>query len=230
MKRAIVALVSLLTFAAIGTGVATAGNVACVEEGGVLVITGTADADKVVVRLNPADATEGEVLQEVNGELVLICNFDPATVTLIDASMGDGNDFIDIVEPALPDTPGLDTDAILRGENGADEMSGGGGDDVLQGGPGNDTLSGGGGDDVIDDGPGESVLRGGAGKDEMRGGAGPDVLVGGAGKDVLKGNRGNDRLRARDGAPDTVFGGRGRDDRATVDRADTVRGVEKVRR
>jgi Ca2+-binding RTX toxin-like protein len=52
------------------------------------------------------------------------------------------------------------------------------------------------------------VLRGGALDDELFGGAGPDVFL------------------ARDGAPDLVHGGAGRD-RARADRADGLRAVER---
>ncbi len=61
------------------------------------------------------------------------------------------------------------------------------------------------------------------------GGRGDDTLEGGGGRDVLNGGRGPDDLHARDTAADSVLGGPGRDE-ATVDRRDTVSGVETVHR
>ena len=81
------------------------------------------------------------------------------------------------------------------------------GPDVLQGGPGDDVICGLDGPDRIGGGPGNDVLIGGAGDDVISGGPGADRLDGGAGDDTL---------RARDGAPDRVVGGAGRD-RARVD-------------
>ena len=77
--------------------------------------------------------------------------------------------------------------------------------------------------------PGSDVLRGTAGEDLIDGQGGNDVLRGGGGRDVLFGGAGNDRLFARDGKPDRVQGGPGRD-RAWVDRRDAVTGVERVYR
>jgi hypothetical protein len=77
--------------------------------------------------------------------------------------------------------------------------------------------------------PGNDVLRGTAGEDLMDGRGGNDVLRGGRGRDVLFGGAGNDRLFARDGKPDRVNGGPGRD-RAWVDRRDAVTGVERLYR
>ncbi len=72
-------------------------------------------------------------------------------------------------------------------------------------------------------------LLGHAGDDRAVGARGVDCLVGGRGNDVLRGGRGSDRIRARDGERDKVRCGRGRD-RAAVDRSDSVRGCERVRR
>jgi hypothetical protein len=77
--------------------------------------------------------------------------------------------------------------------------------------------------------PGNDVLRGTPGEDLIDGRGGNDVIRGGGGRDVLFGGVGNDRLFARDGKPDRVDGGPGRD-RAWVDRRDAVSGVERVHR
>src|SRR3954454_8478321 len=98
--------------------------------------------------------------------------------------------------------------------------------DVLR--DGNDTLSGGGGNDSLYGAGGKDSLRGGRGSDKLFGGAGDDTLKGEAGSDRLDGGAGNDSINARDRRKDTVNCGSGRRDTATVDRADKVRGCEKV--
>ncbi len=55
----------------------------------------------------------------------------------------------------------------LSGADGNDELSGRGGDDVLEGGAGADRLLGGGGDDVLEGGVGADRLLGGAGLDTV---------------------------------------------------------------
>jgi hypothetical protein len=72
-------------------------------------------------------------------------------------------------------------------------------------------------------------IAAGDGDDVVRAFAGDDCLDGGSGRDVLAAGPGNDRIRARDGARDTVDCGGGRDV-AIVDRSDTVKGCEAVRR
>lgn len=79
---------------------------------------------------------------------------------------------------------GSNRNDVLNGTSGADQMRGKNGNDILNGNGGDDTISGDAGNDVI------------------RGGPGVDVLLGGAG---------NDRIYARDGEPDTIACGKGRD-------------------
>jgi Ca2+-binding RTX toxin-like protein len=62
----------------------------------------------------------------------------------------------------------------------------------------------------------------------LRGGPGRDTLVGRAGADRLDGDSGRDRLFSRDRRRDWLDGGPGRD-RATADRIDRRRSVERVR-
>lgn len=73
-------------------------------------------------------------------------------------------------QDALTVDAALTLPAILRGGNGKDVLTGGGGADILQGGNGNDVLNGGAGRDL---------LIGGRGSDVLRGGDGDDLLVGG---------------------------------------------------
>jgi len=72
-------------------------------------------------------------------------------------------------------------------------------------------------------------VKGGNGKDKLSGGSGKDKLIGGKGKDRMNGGAGNDRLLARDHKRDVVNCGKGKHDRAVVDRVDKVRGCEKVK-
>lgn len=101
--------------------------------------------------------------------------------------------------------------AQRRGTPGPDRLVGGQRADVLLGLAGNDRLDGRAGNDLLEGGPGN------------------DVIVGGRGRDRLRGGDGSDSLHSRDGERDSVDCGRGRD-RAFVDRHDTVRGCESVRR
>jgi hypothetical protein len=122
-------------------------------------------------------------------------------------------------------TPGPD---ILNGTPGPDVICGRGGNDILRGFGGNDRLYGGSGSDRLYGRGGSDVLAGGSGRDTLRGGSGPDRLGGGRSRDVLLAGPGNDTLRARDGRPDRVAGGTGRD-RARIDRLlDRVTGVEEL--
>jgi Ca2+-binding RTX toxin-like protein len=126
---------------------------------------------------------------------------------------------------------------VLRGGAGNDQLSdsgganllvGGSGDDLLDGGVGADRLEGGSGVDRIQGGRGRDTLRGGAGLDLLRGGSGADALSGGGGIDRLFGGAGADRISARDGLPERVACGSGRDT-ARVDANDRVRACENLR-
>lgn len=94
---------------------------------------------------------------------------------------------------------------------------------------GDDTFVGTSAPDRASGAKGQDRLRGRDGADCLAGQGGRDIVVGGRGADRLKGGAGNDRLRARDGIRDLVACGRGRDDRAVVDRIDRVRRCERVR-
>jgi outer membrane protein assembly factor BamB len=72
-------------------------------------------------------------------------------------------------------------------------------------------------------------LAGGGGPDCLSGGRGDDRLDPGTGFDVVDGGPGSDRVLARDGEPDVVRCGGGKD-RAAVDTGDLAKGCEKVRR
>jgi hypothetical protein len=127
----------------------------------------------------------------------------------------------------------------LAGGDGNDIMAGGGDNDVSTGGAGADRLNGDTGSDRMAGSRGADRLNGGRGRDRMSGGAGNDRLSGGSGNDRMAGNRGrnrlfggagNDRINSVNGRRETVNCGRGRRDRARVDRRDRTRGCEQVTR
>ena len=96
--------------------------------------------------------------------------------------------------------------------------------------PGADRLSGRGDDDCLIGGTGRDRLTGGTGWDRLTGGRGNDVLTGNGGRNRYDAGSGNDVVRAANGRAELVSCGTGRRDRASVDRADRVRGCELVRR
>jgi hypothetical protein len=140
---------------------------------------------------------------------------------------GSGNDFLfghndpecTVASETDPAKCTFDGDYISGGR-GKDEILGGEGPDHLDGGRGADTLTG--------DDPRKSHDRDDS--DIVDGGPGDDRLKGGPARDRLYGGRGNDRISARDGQRDRVDCGKGRKDRAKVDRRDTVKRCETVLR
>lgn len=186
----------------------------------------------------------GDCANDLNGT--------PAGETLNGTPLGDnifgfgGNDVLN----------GLAGNDCLIGGPGNDRLNGGTGNDALEGSRGNDTASGGSGRDRIVGESGRDRLSGGSGRDALNGGSSPDRLSGGASHDRLSGGSGNDRLTGSTGN-DRLTGGSGRNsysagsgrdrvnarnrrrerincgsgrDTAVVDRADRVRGCERVRR
>ena len=117
----------------------------------------------------------------------------------------------------------------IRALGGRDRLFGFAAADCLFGGRGGDRLHGGKGADRLQGQRGADRLWGAAGADQLRGNGGRDVLIGGGGRDLLLGGLDHDLLRAAGGGRDIVRCGRGRRDRAVVDRRDRVRGCERVR-
>ncbi|MEM1316457.1 MAG: calcium-binding protein, partial [Pseudomonadota bacterium] len=122
----------------------------------------------------------------------------------------------------------------LRGDSGANALSGRAGKDVLLGrgggdelmlGAGGDRAKGGGGNDDIWGGAGRDILRGDGGADEIWTGAGRDRAWGGAGDDALWGGRGQDRLWGNAG-DDTFHGSAGRDIYYVGPGDDRIRGYD----
>jgi Ca2+-binding RTX toxin-like protein len=124
---------------------------------------------------------------------------------------------------------GLGGNDTLKGLGGADGLCGGAGKDTEIGGGGKDTLLGQGGPDTLKGGKANDTLKGGPAKDRLIGGGGKDKMVGGAGRNTYKGGGGADAVKARNKKKDTINCGPGRDT-ALVDKIDTVRKCERVRR
>ena len=94
----------------------------------------------------------------------------------------------------------------------------------------NNRVTGTAGRDVLCALAGRDIIRAGGGDDVVLGGDGNDVIFGGSGKDWLFGSAGSDLILARDGTPDIVNGGPGRD-QARIDRGlDRLFDAERVLR
>lgn len=77
---------------------------------------------------------------------------------------------------------------------------------------------------------GNDTLNGGDGNDSLFGAGGNDKLTGGADANVYRAGSGNDSVSARNRKRETIDCGAGTKDSATVDKADTVKGCETVKR
>ncbi len=100
---------------------------------------------------------------------------------------------------------------------------------VINGTPHPDNLRGTGGRDRIRGLGAGDKIKGRGDDDVLKGGKGGDVIGGGKGFDRIMGGPGNDRINARDGRPDEIDCGAGKDF-AKVDRhEDGVYGCETVR-
>lgn len=108
------------------------------------------------------------------------------------------------------------TNGIITGNEGSDDLSGntqndvivaGSGDDIAHGEAGNDTLLGRSGNDILNGGDGADILLGGAGQDTLNGGNGHDLIDGGTGDDLISGGPGDDVLIGDTGADTFIFTG-----------------------
>src|SRR4051812_43360042 len=111
--------------------------------GGVLTVTGTANADHINVS---KDGDNIVIMQEA------VKSTTPAAgVTKVVVNGLGGNDVLGI---AADPTHGLKLPSTLNGGDGNDQLRGGAGNDVLNGGGANDNLIGGPGHDIFNGGPG----------------------------------------------------------------------------
>ena len=124
------------------------------------------------------------------------------------ATLGDGT----TLPPAGLDILGTDTDDILRGDAGNNNMNGKAGNDTLAGELGDDIILGGDGDDILrgdlnSRSPQDDVM---GGNDIIFGGDGNDRIGGKSGNDILSGDAGDDFIWGDDG-DDIIMGGTGND-------------------
>jgi Ca2+-binding RTX toxin-like protein len=77
---------------------------------------------------------------------------------------------------------------------------------------------------------GNDSLTGGAGNDKQSGGSGNDKFKPGPGKDRVSGGSGDDSVNSVDNRREGIDCGKGRGDRARVDRTDSVKNCESVMR
>lgn len=119
---------------------------------------------------------------------------------------------------------------VINGTEGPDRLVGTKKPEAIYGLGKNDKLKGKGGEDCLFGNEGNDRIAGGPGNDQIDGGDGSDVLIGGPGKDIIKGGAGNDLIKARDGKRDRINCGKGKRDKAIVDKKDIVRNCERVRR
>jgi Ca2+-binding RTX toxin-like protein len=226
--------------------------------GGVLTVTGTANADRVLVTAttDKVYVVESTVTPGTNGSRPTVTttrnSFNRADVHSIEAFLGAGNDQMVLSDFSFFRASGDPIPATLNGEAGNDYLATGRGDDTINGGDGNDLISGDGGKDHLNGGAGDDVILGGGGDDTINGDSGNDFLAGGGGNDTVNGDDGRDRLDGGRG-DDILNGGAGNDaifaldgagtdkvdggandadtngDVAIVDQGDTVSNVEHVR-
>lgn len=185
-----------------------------VDLDGVLLITGSEKADKIVIS---AGAENGTVI--LRGVPGVAKNAVFTGVNAIVVNARGGNDDIRIGSN-IRDVGGNLIGVIVSAGNGNDRVEGGDGDDTFDGGSGNDNLRGRGGNDTMwggvgnDDISGEAgddVCFGDTGRDTLRGGSDDDSLSGGANDDKLYGDAGDDSLDGDEGR-DKLYGGIGNDD------------------
>lgn len=147
--------------------------------GGVMTVTGTADADTVALRLKAGATNTLQV--DVGSDGSAEFEFDRATFDRIQVSAGDGDDkvTIDQVNGAFADE--------------ATTLDGGTGNDVIRGGDSNELIIGNLGDDDVDGNRGADRADLGAGDDSFTWdqGDGSDVIEGQAGADALVFNGAN---------------------------------------
>lgn len=99
---------------------------------------------------------------------------------------------LNLVDVRLGGSSGGNTNSLILGTAGNDNIRGRGGSDCILGGSGNDTLDGDQSNDIILGGAGDDTLIGDRGNDTLYGGAGNDFLNGGAGTDDCYGQGGTD--------------------------------------
>ena len=200
---------------------------------GVLVVTGTAADDSVVL-----DTSAGEARLNFNGS---VTTYPLADVKRFNVSAGAGANSV-MLSLDIPATirAGSGDDAIVTAD-GDDLIEAGGGDNNVASGAGSDTVNTGAGSDTIATGDGTDTVRAGEGDDSVTTGdgddfielglgnnfaatsAGKDTILALLGDDSIDGGAGDDFIRADDGK-NTAAGGAGDDFLETLDGADSLTG------
>lgn len=197
-------------------------DVQVLTSAGVMVLTGTSDAD--VISLAPVDLAGEPSLQFTLSNRSPFYSLERIKGFKIDLLAG--KDVFNIT--------GSFSKVVINGGNGDDSLTGGDGGETLNGGKGKDTIHGNLGKDLIKGDAGNDKLFGEAGNDSIYGGAGNDSIQGGAGNDLLDGSAGIDSMYgqsgtdtffARDHVADLIFGASGKDT-LTGDIADILSSVE----
>jgi Ca2+-binding RTX toxin-like protein len=218
---------------------------------GVLTITGTPNADTIVVSQQDAATIR---VQDTDGSVQF---FAGSSVTRIVVNAGAGNDTVRLTNtnerstlngeagddrleggPSADVINGGDNNDVMMGFDGADELDGGAGNDTFDGGLGPDTAvytsrTRGVGvslDDVANDGDSFGAPLIAPERDNVRssietvfGGQGGDLLVGNAARNQLVGNGGADVIRGL-GGDDVLRGGDANDRVLGGQGADTISG------
>jgi Ca2+-binding RTX toxin-like protein len=157
----------------------------------VLVVTGTAGADRIALRQSAADRQILEVDVGDNGSADFRVVRDRFGSIRVDGRRGDDRLRIDEANGAV--TAGTPTE--LDGQRGDDTLIGGSAD-TLNGGDGNDDLIGGSGAETLIGGDGNDAADGNQGADVAFLGAGDDRFTWdpGDGSDVVEGQAGHDAM------------------------------------
>lgn len=210
---------------------------------GVLVITGTPLAERILVNENFDPATRKT--KTYNVSIDPVGSDRPTEYYIIPAEgvnslrivAGGGNDLVDLaiatyaviavvgigpVRAATSIDAGSGNDEVYGG-TARDSVNGGFGNDRIEGGYGDDSLNGGWGDDFLAGGNGTDLLYGSYGRDMLNGGEGDDRLYGGAGNDYL-GIVGTMLPLLQEPGNDLLVGGLGDDSLAGGEGADRIYG------
>lgn len=155
-----------------------------------LVIQGSSDADRIVIR---SAANASRIFVRMNGVNYGSYLLPAGGRTIVHG--GDGNDRVFAGRVNIPVSIfGENGHDQLRGGSAADLMDGGSGHDWIWGNEGNNSLRGGPGRDHLFGMSGNDIIVGGPGNDDMQGGPGNDLLIGGMGRDNVNGESGDDLL------------------------------------
>jgi Ca2+-binding RTX toxin-like protein len=170
MHRTRIPLALAAALLAVAAPAAEAAKPTAAVAGRTLTVTGTARADVLALRSDPATAHTVDV--DLGDDGTADFSFAQDTFKRIRVEAGGGPDQLR-VEGVLP------VPTTVDGEGGRDTLTGGAGAERLDGGDGADTVDGNGGDDTIDLGAGRDKFTWdpGDGNDSVRGGDGTDRVT-----------------------------------------------------